>query len=63
MPKLKKEKKEGLKKELKRKVVVIKNAPVYVNGVKYLPNQEIENIDEAVMERLVNEGICKWVES
>jgi len=59
MPKMKKEK----TKDLKKAVVVIKRAPVIVDGRKYNPDDIITDLPLDVMKRLVNEGICKWQES
>ena len=59
MPKMKKEKTEKLKKA----VVVIKKAPVIVDGKKYNPDDVITDLPLDVMKRLVNEGICEWQEN
>ena len=59
MPKMKKEK----TKDLKKAVVVIKRAPVIVDGKRYNPDDVITDLPLDVMKRLVNEGICKWQES
>jgi len=44
MPRMKKEKNESLKKEIKNtaKIKIVKKAPVVVNGVKYFPDQVVE---------------------
>ncbi len=68
MAKMKKEKKQGEIKQgevrkIKKVVKITNNAPVIVAGKKYNPAEIIENIDENVMNRLVNEGIAEWVEN